>query len=212
MFQSLTTNFQKIANASAAAGSTSLSINEFQTMISGGVLQEIDAQIEMFKGEIEANNSQQKAIRDDISTINKYLARTIEHIDQDNNPDTANTEMVQLSRSERKALVDAAASLGFKSIKTKNGGERGDFFEMNKIITKNVKGGTIGRDKVTVKFLESIKEALENKLSDLGSSSEMDTIKFQALMDARKQNIMMLSNLMNSDHQTKMSIMNNMKS
>lgn len=212
MFQSLTTNFQKIANASAAAGSTSLSINEFQTMISGGVLQEIDAQIEMFKGEIEANNSQQKAIRDDISTINKYLARTIEHIDQDNNPDTADTEMIQLSRSERKALVDAAASLGFKSIKTKRGGERGDFFEMNKIITKNVKGGTIGRDKVTVKFLESIKEALENKLSDLGSSSEMDTIKFQALMDARKQNIMMLSNLMNSDHQTKMSIMNNMKS
>ena len=64
---------------------------------------------------------------------------------------------------------------------------------------------------VSVEFLKTFSESLETRMTDLNSQSETDSIRFQALMDSRKQNLLMLSNMMNSDNQTKMAIINNMK-
>ncbi|MBF0104367.1 MAG: hypothetical protein HQM16_03460 [Deltaproteobacteria bacterium] len=60
-------------------------------------------------------------------------------------------------------------------------------------------------------LIQTIKDAVDTKLNDLNSTSELKMIRFQSLMDARKQSMMLLSNMMNADHQTKMAIIQNLK-
>lgn len=65
---------------------------------------------------------------------------------------------------------------------------------------------------VSESTISSIQSALDNKISELNSSSEIKMINFQSLMDARKQTMLMLSNMVNADNQTKMAILQNLKS
>lgn len=59
--------------------------------------------------------------------------------------------------------------------------------------------------------LTNLQEKIDGQIQDLNSSSEIKMIHFQALMDARKQAMMMLSNLLNADKTTKEAIIQNMR-
>ena len=60
-------------------------------------------------------------------------------------------------------------------------------------------------------FLQEIKDGFADKVDSLNQSSELKMIRFQALMDARKQAFMMLSNMVNNNHQTMQAIIQNLK-
>lgn len=67
-------------------------------------------------------------------------------------------------------------------------------------------------DVFPVSVLETIEGQLEDKLEALNDVSELKMIGFQSVMDARKQALLMLSNMVSSNHQTMMDIIRNMKS
>lgn len=59
--------------------------------------------------------------------------------------------------------------------------------------------------------LDTIMEGVDSQIKNLNSTSEIKMIYFQSVIDARKQAMMMLSNLMKSDSDTKAAIIQNMK-
>jgi hypothetical protein len=66
-------------------------------------------------------------------------------------------------------------------------------------------------DFVSNDALDKVQSSIDDKISELNSTSELQMINFQSLMDARKQSLTMLSNMINSDNQTKMAILQNLK-
>lgn len=59
--------------------------------------------------------------------------------------------------------------------------------------------------------LENLRSKHENNLQNLNTTSELDMIRFQSLLDARKQMLMQLSNMISQDSQVKLEIIRNMK-
>jgi len=179
---------------------TSLDANQgIQALLGGAVVQELDAQIDLFSADLMTVNTEKQLIRNDINSLSALSSDKI-RVEEDNvyvhepqsEPPTyfeMGDEVVQLNGEEFIAVEDLAQSLGVNFT----------YGEGNK---KKIVG---------INMIATIQEALENKLKDLNSTSEMKMINFQSLMDARKQAMMMLSNMVNSDNQTKMSIIQNLK-
>lgn len=211
-FESTKVNTAKILVDKSSEIASSMSLGEFEALLGGGVLKELDSQISMHKSEIEASNVKKSALRDDITSINKLLAKetssTVEFWTQQRINDGLeapihNETAIPLSKEEKLALNALAGRLGLSEELALNYGYDGN--------GKLQDGTKTNQRYITKDFLESMKESLENELTDLNSNTEMDSIKFQSLMDARKQSLLMLSNMISSDNQTKMSIINNMK-
>lgn len=174
---------------------------EYQAYLGGAVVQEYDTQIQSFTAELTAMNEEKAAVRADKIEITALAAEAQSITDADGykmlNPDGTYSnfvgEAVVLSSAEASELAEEAASLGVT-------------MDVSKLPTGS--GTDVVVDK---KFLDSMEQALDSKLTDLNSTSEMKSIQFQSLMDARKQAMMMLSNLISSDNQTKMAIIQNLK-
>lgn len=60
-------------------------------------------------------------------------------------------------------------------------------------------------------ILTALADTCDKKVQDMNSNSELKMIQFQSLMDARKQALVQLSNMINSDNETLMEIIRNMK-
>lgn len=170
-----------------------------QAYMGGAMVQEYDAQIQMFTAELTAVNAEKSAVRADKLAVTGLQSNLKTFVASGENvayfPDGTvyEGEAAVLGSNEVANLREQAASLGVS---------------MNDPALLNGSNNTYAVD---VKFLEDIEGALDNKLTDLNSISEMKSIQFQSLMDARKQSMIMLSNLINSDHETKMSIIQNLK-
>lgn len=59
--------------------------------------------------------------------------------------------------------------------------------------------------------IDAIMENIDSQIQEKNTSSELKMINFQAIMDSRKQALLMLSNLLNSDNTAKQAIIQNMK-
>lgn len=215
-FQSTNVNVNKII-ANDTSSTSSLSLAQFQALIGGSVLHELDEQIGMYKSETDAKNDKKVALRQDITSINLLLGKeTSEAVSFKNQSlndaytkktstersPNHNETAIPLTTEQRDQLISVAKKLGLLSEFKKNYGYSGNGYN----------AGGNNQCYVTKNFLETVKENFDNELTDLNSQTETDSIKFQSLMDARKQNLLMLSNMINSDNQIKMSIINNMKS
>lgn len=202
-FQSTEISISKLV-AKETENPSGLSTSEFQALLGGGVLQELDAQIQIFKGEIQASNDMKARMREDISTLNSMIAIGNSNKGQNEIPITPSNGDTYVPEKGTYFTHTLANFEGLEQLAEDNG-LIDEFRELSQADYDNADFY------VDASFLGTLKETLENKIADLNSQSEMDMIKFQSLMDARKQTVMMLSNLMNGDHQTKMNILNNMK-
>lgn len=205
MFESQKITASKVLNG-LTSSTSGMSLTQFQAMLSSSVLQELDAQIGMFKSEIEAAGEEKKALRKDITDINAKIAKAEScTIPASSDKPEETSKFVYLNKDEYELLVSYSKDL---NLKTNLEGAVKNSETIHKLKKLKDKGDKY----ISADFFETFKETLENRLTDLNSQTETDGIHFQALMDSRKQNLLMLSNMLSSDHQIKMSIINNMKS
>ena len=166
----------------------------FQTQIGGAMVQEYDAEIQDYTNELQAINTQKEAVRTDKNQTTVLLSQLTS---ADGYCDSANKAMTgsvaEITTDEKTEIQDLADSLGITLT----------------IGSKTTDGTTTYG--IAESSLKALGDALDSKLSDLNSTSELKMIQFQSLMDARKQSMMMLSNLLSSDNQTKMAVIQNMK-
>ncbi len=162
------------------------------SIISGSMVQEFDQQIGIFNSELMGINAKKTDVRADKMSVVSILSGTeTEYASKDAQGNSVDIKGIQVNPSQLKELESMCIEYG-----------------LNLENTLNNNNGVINVPLSTVKALE---EAVDGKLSDLNSTSELKLIHFQSLMDSRKQAMMMLSNMLNSDNSTKMSIVQNLK-
>ena len=85
--------------------------------------------------------------------------------------------------------------------------------ELKEILEKfNIDYENIGNNEfISLESIEALKDSADSKIQSLNSQTELKMINFQALMDSRKQAMLMLSNMISSDNSTKQAIIQNMK-
>lgn len=163
----------------------------------GSMVQEYDAQITAFSTELSSTNAEKEVVRADKTklTVLEADAKTLTDADgyYDKDGVVYTQQAVVMLESQVEQFIGGAAKLGVAISKES--------------LPTNGNSGYA----VSTSIIDSVKDALDNKLSDLNSSSELKAIQFQSLMDSRKQAMLMLSNLINSDNQTKMAIIQNLK-
>lgn len=169
-----------------------------ETQIGGTILAEYDTQIQDYSAELTALNKEKSIVRQDKVTLTGLATKCQDYtskgysITDENGAKTDFTgKAVAVSKSEHNKTIELARSYGVDISGMPTG-----------------PGGYI----IPEGLINSLKEAIDSKIQDLNSSSEIKLIHFQSLMDARKQSLMMLSNMINSDNQNKMTIIQNMKS
>lgn len=167
-----------------------------ETQIGGAVLAEYDTQIQDYSSELTVINNEKSAIRQEKVTLTglatkcqEYTGKAYKITNEDGTKTDFTGKAVAVSKSEYNRIIELAKNYGVDV--------SGVPTALGQIIPESL--------------LNSIKEALDSKIQDLNSSSEIKLIHFQSLMDARKQSLMMLSNMINADNQSKMTIIQNMK-
>lgn len=200
-FDSTKINPQQIEVVEIAKGGND-AVQDFVSLIGGRVLNEFNEQVQMQKADIEAIVAEKAAVRADLSKL-KTLQAESEDISSDGmdpyiDPKTGDkftgeAFMIHQNNSE---LYEAIQDLIKKS------GAEFSFSDLphnsNSVVIPKA-------------FYESLENTLDSRLQTLNTQSEIKTISFQAVMDARKQALLMLSNMLNSDNQTKMAIIQNLK-
>lgn len=176
-------------------------IGNMQGLLGGAMIQEYDAQIQDFTADMSATNAEKSAVRADktqISTLQTNLSASSKQYSATDKFYTTDTgEHVEFT--EKGSKLTSAQYKQIKALCEKYG------VDPDKIATD-------GKNYVLPDSLaETLKGQMDSKLTDLNSTSEMKMVNYQALMDARKQSMMLLSNMLNSDTQTKMAIIQNMK-
>lgn len=194
-FESLATNAAKLELQALNRDSTD-ALGQLETQISGAVVAEYDAQIQTYSAELTVINDQKTSVRQDKVTLTGLAAKCqditgkgYKITDESGTKIDFTGKAVPVSKTEYNTIIDLAKDYG--------------------VDVSNLPSGS--GYMMPESLIESLKEALDSKLQDLNSSSEIKLIHFQSLMDARKQSLMMLSNMMNSDNQNKMAIIQNMK-
>lgn len=171
---------------------------EVESSLGGAVVRELDEQIRMYSAGLAANNAQQQAVRADITRLNNVIS---------GQTTTISADIYKKSGSENDFL-----SAGDYYVFGKNSREFAFLQEMAGAAGVVLEYGSYkGKVAVSREQINSLIEGLEGRLKDLNSVSEIKMINFQALMDARKQAMLMLSNMINADNQTKMAIIQNLK-
>lgn len=170
----------------------------FLSQIGGATVKEYDEEIQDHTIELQALNEQKQAVRTDKNQITVLLSQ-MDVVDGQGFTFTDDSGVSQsmtgnatiITSSDKTELETLAAALG---------------------IQLNIGfSSTSSSYAIDESSLKSLSDALDGKMSDLNSTSELKMIQFQSLMDARKQAMMILSNLLSADHQTKMAVIQNMK-
>lgn len=172
----------------------SINVNESNTtsnktleaILAGNVLGEYDAQIEDFSNKMNEVNSLKTSLRTDKNKLNSW----IENLDSR----SYNNQGMYLDPDQYSEIKTIAKTV--------------DNDELASLGVNN----SYNQYYISKSQIENLVESIENKVQDLNSTSEIKMIQFQSLIDARKQTMMMLSNMINNDNQAKMSIIQNMNS
>ncbi|MCP5463588.1 MAG: hypothetical protein H7A33_01025 [Deltaproteobacteria bacterium] len=170
---------------------TSGGTDGMEQALAAGVVADYDSQIDIFTKEIESDTAQKAQI----SSTKSSVENTIAGLDKVAGGDSESGELdyydaSSLDSDTLNALADQLDAVGMD----------GQAFL-----------DSLADGKFKVSDIDALLDGLDNKLSALNSKSELKMIRFQALMDARKQALMQLSNMMQSQNQTNMSIIQNMK-
>jgi len=175
-----------VSATNGIAGVSHDSTGDLQALLVGDVIANYDDQIKVFSDEIEATTAKKSEITALKSQINGVPTAG-------SGDNTKLGAYHEYSPTHYKKLSALAATVGMAGTVT----EGTDSSHANYYVSDDV--------------IADIQAALDNKLADLNSNSDIKMIGFQALMDARKQSLMMLSNMISSDNQTKMAILQNLK-
>lgn len=175
-----------------AIGQMQHSPNATSSLIAGSVVSELDAQIGIFNAELLAANVKKSEVRGHKVDVMAIAARAEGEFSVDGSGENdPKFKGVAVSESEKTAIESLAQNYG---------------------VDLTVKVSSDGQTVISSAQLQSLEEAVEGKLADLNSTSELKLINFQSLMDSRKQAMMMLSNILSSNNNTMMSIIQNLKS
>jgi hypothetical protein len=181
----------------AQESQTTDAMTELEDVIVMGVISELDAQVQQYGNELQDSDSQKQDYRAKEHVVDSLLGAPDTVI---KNGDDLESEGKSLTVEQAEKLVEILKSLGRD-------------FEATGIqiaIDQSKKSGE-GGISIETSFLQEIKDGFADKVDSLNQSSELKMIRFQALMDARKQAFMMLSNMVNNNHQTMQAIIQNLK-
>ncbi len=160
----------------------------------GEVVTELDQQIKDFNKELETTNAEKQELRETKYSFNTTSDKITETVND------KSVACVDISPADYKVMCDIAIANGAQS----------------SIPTSGIalEGGTVYRfsKEVFDGFCTTVNDKMDGKLTDLNSMSELKMVKFQALMDSRKQAMAMLTNTMQSQSQMNQQIIGNMKS
>lgn len=200
-FQSVNFNGAKIELAALESRGPD-ALQGLQAQISGAVVAQYDTQLADFSAELTAVNAAKNAIQSDKTAITAMMTTPTELVAKDGyvtrGRDSENKETTSAFAGSA-VIMDKKQYDDFVKLAQKNG------IDLSGVATNGKKNA------VPESILQATKDALDGKLADLNASSEIKLIHYQALMDARKQAMMMLSNMISSDNQVRLAVIQNMK-
>lgn len=191
-------NFNAAAIELKALAETPDGSSVLQAQLGGAVVADYDAQIRSFTAELTAVNAEKSAIQADKVSLTSLMtgltdlpeAKGYSYKDESGTTQKYSGKAYVMNQGEFAKFETLARSVGVKTdAAPANGKSRA----------------------VPESLLQAVKDGLDSKLSGLNSTSELKLIHYQSLMDARKQSMMMLSNMIGSDNQTRMAVIQNMK-
>lgn len=175
-------------------------IHSIMTTLGGTMVEEYDHLLSSYNAEMVGINAAKSQARQDRNNVamagGTGQAYTMPEADADN----AGAAGIRLNSDELEKLEEYAAAYGINI----------SSIALNDPMY-GLKSGDVNKNFVSNETLDSIKGAIDGRIEDLNGTSELKMIRFQSLMDARKQSMMMLSNMVSSDNSTKQSIIQNMK-
>ena len=174
----------------------SAALQNVMSTLSGQMVEEYDQQLAIHNSELMTLNQEKIALRENRSHVTQALASgTPRSFFLDDQGQISTQGHIEVKGT----LVSSSAYHKIKS----------------QLQNHNVKVDSIqghqGQYFVPDNLVQAFEEKIDNQLQDKNNLSEMKMIRFQSLIDARKQSLLLLSNMMNSDHQTKMAIIANLK-
>lgn len=194
--QSIALNSTQSTTATAGTGDAA---GELEATIGGAVVQEYDQQIRLFTADLVAIDGQKKELRADKLAITA-LGGTPTTMTEESGYTVINGETTGEVFTGKAQTMTASEYNEFLKLAQEYG------VEVTGVGSKGTKYA------VPESIIETIKGEIDNRITDLNSMSEIKLINYQALMDGRKQSLMMLSNLISSDNQTRMAVIQNFKS
>lgn len=169
-----------------------------EAQLGGSVVAGYDKQVNAFTAELIAANDEKTAVQADKISLTKLMggltdvpeAKGYAYKDSQNVSQKFSGKAHVMGEADYAKFEKLAASAGIDTSAVAASGK-------SRAVAENV--------------LQAVKDALDSKLSDLNSTSELKLIRYQGLMDARKQAMLMLSNMLSSDNQTRMAVIQNLK-
>ena len=169
---------------------------EFMATLAGVAVEEYDKLLGSYQQDLVKINDQKTELRKDRDTISKMQNRGV---------------------LSNQALKEGEPPVEGRTIDSKDFGSAdkpGDAaFYLNKYGVEQTAYSKTSDGKYFIpdSVWENMKEKIDDKIQNSNSTSEIKMIYFQALMDSRKQAMLMLSNMITSENSTKMAIIQNLK-
>lgn len=193
-----TTSINNTQSTNATA-TTSDAAGELEATIGGAVVAEYDEQIRMFTTELVNIDGEKKELRADKLALTS-LGGMPSEITEESGYSVINGEFSGDVFTGKAQIMTTSEYNEFIKLAQEYG------VEVTGVGSKGAKYA------VPESVIETVKGEIDNRITDLNSMSEIKLINYQALMDGRKQSLMMLSNLISSDNQTRMAVIQNFKS
>lgn len=160
-------------------------VDSTKAIIAGELVRSYDNQIGDYNQELVSLNALKKSFRDNKIKVGNIKAQPVHSREEEGG---LTTEVRMIDEDQQAYLAEIAEEVGIDSEEL------------------NLKSGFISEEN-----LDSITEAIDAQIKNLNSTSELKMIYFQSVIDARKQAMLMLSNLLKADSDTKSAIIQNMK-
>jgi len=161
--------------------------NDLQMTIAATIVEDYDYQIQKFTADLTETNDLKSVVYEAQTLVDQLYDYDAVDTDGDGTVDS-----VSVSQAELEDLTNMMTELGLSTAELPEASGQSSY-------------------DVSLKTLDSTQNKLDNKLDDLNSTSELKLIRFQSLLDARKQALLQLSNMINSSSQTAMAIIQNFK-
>lgn len=190
-----TVNEAGSTNSTTATSAISPNYNEFENACVAAI-EDYDVQIAAYTAEMTDLIEQKTEVREAKGEVDSLASRT---------PDgEGEAAYIQLTQEEGEALIESLEEAGFDTTEL----EDGTYFYG---VDQNDDGETEWVYKLPPSWLEAASQNLDDQMTELNSQSELKMIGFQSIVDARKQTMLMLSNMVNNNSQTMLEIIRNMK-
>lgn len=184
--------------------------NSHEAALAASVVEDYDVQIKEFTEKMAADQILKTEVRNLGSDATSYASRTTTTepditVNSDMDVDylvDGKTEYVAVTGAELDEIRAAAEKAGINL---------DDFFDSDLTVYSIRSGADQGKTAVPKALLTALADTCDKKVQEMNTNSELKMIQFQSLMDARKQALLQLSNMINSDKETLMEIIRNMK-